>query len=345
MKYHEINSININGVLLTKSSIVKVRLDAEISHFLTDWFDEKDHLIAQTSGSTGTPKLISIQKQQMVNSAITTLDYLHLNKEKLISLLCLPTKYIGGKMMMVRAMVAKHCLLTLKPNSSPSIPDLKIDFAAFTPHQISNIVNSQNKHHLNKIKNIIIGGGKVNHTLEKSLESINSNIYETFGMTETVSHFALRKIGSTYFNVLPPSHLVESKNQTLKINSPHLGIKNLETNDIIEKKDELSFKWLGRKDFIINSGGVKIIPEIIESELSKDLNSKHFFIGKMPDDKLGEICIICYEKNILKEEKINHAIKKIDSILRPKKIIPISKIIYTANGKIDRQKSLKKLII
>lgn len=343
MNYQDLNSIIINRVSFSKNEIEKSnKLPQEIKQFLNEWFNEKDYIISKTSGSTGKPKEIKLKKQHMLNSALSTVHYLNV-KPNSTFLLALPVAFIAGKMMLIRGMLVNANIILTEPNLTPKLPLNKtIDFAAFTPIQIENLIHEQ-ANLVKKIHKIIIGGAPLKTSLEKQLLELNTNCYETFGMTETITHIALRKIGEKSFNTLPNISIDSGENNELIIHAPHLGIEELKTNDIIQKITSTEFKWIGRKDFIINSGGLKINPEELESQLAKELTSTAFFVHKKPHPLLGEACTLIYNRNLLEEKDIQKAIKKIASNLRPKELIPVDELIFTNTGKINRVETFKLL--
>ncbi len=266
----------------------------QIFDFLIDWFDASDVIITRTSGSTGEPKEIRLTKQAMRNSARMTNAFFGLDSSK-TALLCLPASYIAGKMMLIRAIVGGFNLITVEPKANPFENLQKaIDFTAITPYQLSYSTEALKTL---PVKNIIVGGGHVNHKLEKLAERIPANLYETYGMTETASHIALRQFNgekSEYFSILEGVSIRQDERGCLIIKAPHLTENELITNDIVEMKDEKSFKWLGRADSVINSGGVKIFPEQIEKKLETVINNP-FFVASLPDDTLGEKVILVIE--------------------------------------------------
>ena len=170
----------------------------EIHHFLEDWFSEKEFVLVKTSGSTGTPKLIQLQKKQMQYSALATGDFFQL-KEKKIALLCLPIKYIAGKMMLVRALTLGWHLDVVNASSNPlNMLSRKYDFTAMVPLQLENSIDK-----LHFIKKLIVGGGLVSNNLQEKLQSLTTEIFGTYGMTETITHIAVKKLNR--FSSLSPS--------------------------------------------------------------------------------------------------------------------------------------------
>jgi O-succinylbenzoic acid--CoA ligase len=307
-----------------------------VHSFLKEWENEQDFIEVKTSGSTGIPKIIQLAKVHCIESAKNTLSFLSL-KENDLALLCLSIETIAGKMMIVRSIVGNLKLLVTDPTSNPLIGiEQAIDFAAMVPLQVVKII-ADSSIKLNLIDKLIIGGGPVSTQLIENLKKIPYTAFQTFGMTETISHVALRKIGEiteTYYTALP-SVLFEEKNQQLIVHYPGVLKEDLLTNDLVELISTKTFKWLGRTDFIINSGGVKINPEEVESKLTTVINVP-FFIAGILDDHLGTKVILIVES----EEKINfnkEQLKKIiGSFAVPKTIYYCKKFERTTSGKINR---------
>ena len=171
----------------------------------------------------------------------------------------MPASYIAGKMMLVRAIVGGFNLLTVEPKANPfENLNVAIDFTAITPYQLTHSIETL---HSKTIRNIIVGGGQVNAKLEALAADIPTSMYETYGMTETASHIALRRFNgpekSDYFTVLDSVSIRQDKRKCLLIQAPHLAENELITNDIVELKGKKEFRWLGRADSVINSGGIK----------------------------------------------------------------------------------------
>lgn len=339
--HNQPDDIWINGFHYSRKELLRTKFDnTEISLFFEEWFNHDDFISINTSGSTGKPKNIPIKKEFMINSAVSTLQYIKIPKQKNF-FVCLPLKYIGGKMMMVRGLLNEANIIIQEASSTPDLRNLTTaEFGAFTPHQLHNILSEQ-ANELKRIKTLIIGGAPMSISLEKELLKLNKTAYETFGMTETISHIALRKIGEPYFHIIPPTTIDTTNQHELLISAPHLGIEKLKTNDLIEKIDENTFKWLGRKDFVINSGGIKIYPEHVEKILTSFLNPHHFFIGKLPDQVLGEKCVLFYLYSKFEKASLEKAVKEIETLYRPKELIPVKEILTTPTGKIDRLKTIE----
>lgn len=313
-----------------------------IAEFLIEWFGANEFINVTTSGSTGKAKTIQLSKEYLVNSAKRTGDFFNL-KNGDTALLCLPVKYIAGKMMLVRAIVLKLNILTIPPDSNP-LNHLKentqIDFAAMIPLQLTNSLN--NLESLQKISKLMIGGGHISNILIDSIQELNVEVYETYGMTETASHIALKKlcgnVRQDFFKTLPGININTDNRSCLVIKETY-SKNRIITNDIVRIINKQEFQWIGRYDNVINSGGIKINPEVIESRIGHLFNND-FFITSISDVKLGNKIVLLVEKEQLNAEEKVTLIESLNSILSkyemPKDIIAISNIVRTKSGKINR---------
>ena len=310
--------------------------EKKVGRFLLNWSDSKNFINVKTSGSTCSPKAIQIDKQSMVNSAIATGNYFDLQAGNK-ALHCLPTDYIAGKMMLVRAMVLGLEIDLVTPRSSPAFDaNLNYDFCAMTPMQLHNTVNK-----IANIKCLIVGGAKVSQTLISSVQQISTAVYETYGMTETITHIAVKKLNHTstkeYFKVLPNISIDIDERDCLVIQAHHLSRNEIVTNDIVKLIDKNEFEWLGRYDNVINSGGVKLFPEQIENKLAEFIHTP-FFVTSKKDNTLGEkvVLIVEDEKNTLDPS----AFSNLDKYEIPKEVYNVPKFKLTNNGKIKRKATL-----
>lgn len=310
--------------------------------FLKEWFSRSPFLKVKTSGSTGAPKEMMVEKERMMRSAALTCDFLGLDQGDK-SLLCMSLDYIAGKMMVVRALVAGLVLYPVTPSGNP-LKDTPVafDFAAMVPMQVYNSLQSaEERKRLKEIKNLIIGGGPVDASLEKELKNFPNKVYSTYGMTETLSHIAMRRLNgkdaSACYIPFPSVALSVSEDGALIIDAPLVASERLFTNDMVHMNPDGSFRIIGRVDNVINSGGIKMQTEEIE-ELIKPFVKGMFAITSIPDTKFGEIVVLVVEEEINQQlmARISPA------HFRPKKIIHMSKIPLTGTGKIDRN-TLRKL--
>ena len=316
--------------------------EKQVRDFIQEWFSSGSEVDVQTSGSTGSPKIFQISKDKMLNSAKMTCDFLKL-EEGDTALICLPVKYISGKMMVVRSIERKFRLILREPSINP-LKDLNeyISFCAMTPLQVE---NSLDKIHL--IKNLIIGGAAVAENLKNKIKSQLQNsehhckIYETYGMSETLSHIALKEIfpnTQNFFTVLNGIEISTDDRGRLQIFAPDLNSEKLITNDLVEIINNHQFRFLGRTDCVINSGGAKIFPEQLEAFVKSYIDNEVVFIG-IPDEQLGERLFIVVEgkeSEYMRSEILNLNYQK--SYHKPKGIIFVEELPRTPNGKIDRLK-------
>lgn len=327
-------------------------IDEEVSQFLIDWYDTSSDLIYQkTSGSTGTPKIIPIKKIHFINSALMTCTYFGLSNN-CNGLLCLSPKFIAGKMMLIRAMVSGMNLDTLRPSHllfSSIDPNKSYDFCAVTPSQLLSEIDHPT---IANFQNIIIGGGPFPENKIILLNKFhNTHFYATYGMTETVSHIALRKLNEPAsdlaFQLLDGFTIATDEDNRLIIYPSHVNSQTIHTNDIVELTSPNRFMILGRYDNVIISGGLKINPERIEEKL-KSLIPYPFIIFGQNDPFWGEILVILIELKQADQDIVNNFKSKVGSVLErheiPKKVFTTASFTYTETGKIDRQKSLKNLI-
>ena len=319
-------------------------ISEDLHHFLSIWFSTDAHILVKTSGSTGNPKSISLRKDFMINSALATGSYFQLG-ENTKALCCLPINFIAGKMMIVRALVLGWNLDIIEPTSNPLGKITKeYDFSAMVPLQLRNSLSK-----INQIKTLIVGGGVVSLDLEKALQTVNTNCYATYGMTETSTHIAIKKLNKlnqfhleaeAVYTTLSDVTISKDKRSCLVIHASKVSNETIITNDVVELISKTKFIWKGRIDYVINSGGVKLHPEEIEQKLSDTIHDR-FFVAGIPDEILGEKLILLIEgKNyqITKEHFSNLSRFEI-----PKETFFLPKFLETGSGKIHRYKTLDLL--
>lgn len=327
---------DVNDMRTVAYSYIKEGADFQkpVGNFFLDWFDDKPYLEVNTSGTTGAPKLIRIDKQAMVNSALATGDFFGLNPGDK-ALHCLPTKYIAGKMMFIRAFILGLDMDFVAPSANPLYNnDTFYDFAAMVPLQAKSSIAG-----LKRVKKMIVGGAKINPDLEKQLMKVSTKVYETYGMTETITHIAAKIVGEKAFTVLPEVTISYDDRNCLVLHAPRISDEVIVTNDIVELVNENQFKFIGRYDNVINSGGIKLIPEEIEQKLFDKIEPR-FFIASKEDKELGEKVILVIEGEEFELE--NTLFDDLDKYEKPKEVIFISKFQETATGKILRKESLEK---
>ena len=322
--------------------------ETHIYEFILNWLNDEDHILVNTSGSTGKPKTIALKKSQMAYSARQTCDFFQLNTES-TGLLCLPAAYIAGKMMIVRGLVCGFNLITREPSGNPFANlNEKIDFAAITPFQLFQSLETLKNE--KSVKTVIAGGGEISPDLEKEVQDIPVRIFATYGMTETSSHIALRQVNgderSNDFQVIGETKINTDKRNCLVLENPYLFDAKLFTNDIVDVISENWFRWLGRFDNIINTGGIKVIPEEIEKTIAH-LQPEVMVVSSVPDNKLGETVVLAIETEGLIEKSQENLLRQIKLLVQPyaipQKIFCIPEFPRTDNGKINR-KVLKDLL-
>ena len=307
-----------------------------LEDFLSEWNNDSDRVLVHTSGSTGKPKPMMVEKKRMLNSARITCDFLGL-KPGDSALLCMSLDYIAGKMVVVRSIERHLHLISVSPSGHPlkdiNLKDAngkdvngEITFAAMVPMQVYNTLQvPEERERLTHIRHLIIGGGSIDASLEKELRSLPGNIaiWSTYGMTETLSHIALRRINgaeaSEWYQPFDSVKISQTDEGCLVIDAPLVCAETLVTNDIVEiepyiynkvekhdkeekhdKVEKLRFRIKGRKDNVICSGGIKIQIEEVEALLKPHLE-KPFMIAKKKDEKFGEIAVLLTEDEDIKK--------------------------------------------
>lgn len=311
--------------------------EKELFSFIKEWFNQSISITVRSSGSTGKSKEIKLLKRNMRLSAMKTIRFFDLGKGQ-NALLCLPVRYIAGKMMVIRAFEAGMNLITIKPESAPDLSGIKkIDFAAMTPHQVKSLLSK--RLWVAYIRKLIVGGEAVGAELSNQVTKCSVTAYETYGMTETMSHVALREITADYpipFRALPGVRFSTDERNCLRIEVDFLS-SSIQTNDIVELISETSFIYKGRNDFIINTGGIKLNPEKMESDLQKATGIE-VIVSSVPDKKYGEKVILVFSSRISHAE-IEHIQRHFASdniYCFVKNYTVIKNIPKTANGKTDR---------
>ncbi|RZJ52634.1 MAG: O-succinylbenzoic acid--CoA ligase [Flavobacterium sp.] len=337
------NYFKINGYHLNADDLCRVaysyikegdKNEQAIGEFLLDWFDDKEYIEMKTSGTTGLPKLVQLQKRAMIHSALSTGDFFELEPGNK-ALLCLPVQFIAGKMMLVRSLILGLDLDIVAPTTEPlALNSTVYDFVAMVPLQVQNSIEG-----LKNVKKLIVGGAKMDAALEeKVLPLIKTKVYETYGMTETITHIAARRVGENVFTVLPNVTIAQDNRGCLSITVPYISDEPVVTNDLVEIIRENQFIFLGRIDNVINSGGVKLIPEQIEAKLVDKINARFFATG-IPDSILGEKLILVIEGE--KQDFAPDFFDVLGKFEKPKEIVFVPKFKENENGKLLRKPSLE----
>lgn len=344
--------ITIDGVTYTAEDC-RTRLRAEFSHqygedsfqvqlagFLQEWFDGSDTLSVHTSGSTGVPKELRVEKERMMNSARMTVDFLGLQAGD-TALLCMPLPYIAGKMVVVRTLVAGLNLIPVHPSGHPlaGLSEAPV-FAAMIPMQVFNALQVPGECEiLQQVRQLIIGGGAVDDALASVLKTFPQSVWSTYGMTETLSHIAMRRLSggkaSEWYTLFEGVTVSVSPEGTLVIYAPAVNPDRLETNDLVELDAQGRFRVLGRRDNTINTGGVKVQIEQVEAALHPHLPFP-FVITSAPDAKFGERVVMLVEGVAEDHPRIAPAIAALPPYWRPKQIIGVASLPKTGTGKPDR---------
>ena len=287
--------------------VAQLRFELELLVFLRTWFDDNPELEVKTSGSTGTPKVMSVSKERMMNSARLTLEFLQLKRGDR-ALLCMPLEYIAGKMVVVRALVGGLDLHVVAPCGHPlQKVAADLDFAAMIPLQVYNSLQKTGERaRLAAVKQLIIGGGAIDAALEQELRSFPHKVWSTYGMTETLSHIALRRLNgpeaSEFYQPFAQVKLSLSPEDTLVIEAPQVSAQTLVTNDIVVFNDHGQFRIKGRKDNVINSGGIKLQIEELEEQLKALQPQWDFLISSQPHPKFGQVVVLLLTKRSLPSE-------------------------------------------
>ena len=322
-------------------------------HFCSSWLSGQAIFDFQTSGSTGVPKKVSFTRDQLIVSAMLTEKALQYQSGE-TALVCLDVKFIAGAMMLVRSLVSGLNIVVVTPSSDPfeSVTD-KIDFVAMVPLQVTTLLSSR-RNPFHSMKSVIVGGAPLDKSSIESLQNVSASVYATYGMTETITHIALQKLNGSdrqdSFQALPGVILDTDSRGCLTIQADHLGNVPIITNDLVERIDKDKFLWIGRADRIINSGGVKVQAEKIESivgslfEKNNILN--RFFAAGIPDVHLGEKVVLIVEGNLSAniEEILRLEFQRLSKYEIPQDIIHTPKFAETATQKIDRLETLRRIL-
>ncbi|MEM9051003.1 MAG: AMP-binding protein [Bacteroidota bacterium] len=337
--------IQLNDRFIAKgdlnSVLPKDEFEGKIINYCHELFDESSEAVIQTSGSTGKKKNIIFQKSSLIQSAEATNSYFGLSSQT-TALLSLPMDYVAGKLMVVRAIVGEHNLIAKKPESNP-LKDLNqpIDFAPLTPHQVQSILKDSPSR-IDLIKTVLLGGLPVTKEISRRIQDSGTVFYEGFGMAETLTHIGVRKIidsEEAFFQPMKDVILAVDNRGCLIIDRPGITQGKLVTNDLVSLEKN-GFRWLGRIDNLINSGGIKIFPEEIEELLNSQITS-NFFVAGIPDQKFGQIVSLFIEGQ---EEFDLNKIEFESPYHKPKRVIHVKKFTYTESGKIKRQETVARAL-
>jgi len=321
----------------------------DIEGFYQEWSNRQDTITVYTSGSTGSPKKMKLAKEKVRHSARATGLFFSFQKGQKL-LLNLSVKHIAGKLMLVRAWLFEMDIIVLPVARNPLLEEevtelfnrhKPIHFGAFVPYQVSAILeNDRTRALYASIQQVIIGGAALHSTLEEQLKELPNRNFATFGMTETITHFALRNLEQEQpvYSCLPGFTIKTDERNCLVLEANPLT-DELITNDRVLPIDSTRFEWLGREDFVINSGGVKISPEQLERKVGYLFSDQaYFFFGKA-DQELGERVVLFVEG---KEQHTKGQLKgELSKILNkyevPKDVYFIPAFERTGSGKVIRK--------
>lgn len=349
MNYRQYDTLTINGLPLKGEEIIRYCENSDqdnlrqLGKFMEEWMKNDDFIWLKTSGSTGAPKEIIVEKKQMLSSASMTALFFGF-EEGQTALLCLPMRYIAGKMMVVRALYSRLNLLCVEPGPSPvtSVSDSTvIDFVPLVPMQLLGVNSTK------KIRKILLGGSAISPSMEEAFQSLQAEIFEGYGMTETLSHIALRRVNgagkSDVYRALPGVHIETDERGCLIADVSFLN-HLVYTNDVVDLKSDKEFIWRGRYDNVINSGGIKFFPEEIEKKLASVIHDR-FFIAGLPDERFGEKLCLLVEGDEYPKERYDTLLSDITRHLqkyeKPRDIFFIKNFKTTASGKIIRGQTVE----
>ena len=357
---HAFDSLTLDGRALTRMEVYehfdrlrKKRRKAEI------WKDEIYHLVmeltllsgnsisASTSGTTGPPKNMRIPRRDLVNSARLTAETFDLHEGDR-ALLCLPCAYIAGKMMLIRAMALGLDLHVMDPRGSvlDNLGDIKdrFRFTAMVPLQLHRAIQEDRARVESQFEIILLGGGPVSAALEEDLQGLRTAVFQGYGSTETVTHAALRRLNGPAINevyhAIGSVRFSSDERGCLMVHTPHLRTKQHVTNDQVDLIDDTHFRWLGRIDNVILSGGKKIYPEQLEAKTAGVIPFPHFFMA-FPDDRLGEAVALVLETDLGAEEILDEVLQTLISVLSehelPRRVTAMRAFLRTGSGKVVRR--------
>ncbi len=319
--------------------------EKELAGFLKEWYNSNGFIKVKSSGSTGKPKTIRLMKEFVAQSAARTTQYFRLTEGDRI-LHCLPLNFIAGKLMVVRALLKNLDLYWVDPSTGFSfLQQEKFRFAAMVPHQVKKILAREPSPGawLRNIDQLLIGGSALPQLLETQLQNIPTACYSSYGMTETATHIALRRINGNdpeeWYHCLTDVRVGLSKKGCLQIYMPGLKNEPLQTTDLAEMKNEKTFRILGRSDNAIISGGIKFFPEQLEKKLESFIREP-FLISSLPHDSLGKQLVLVVEGK--KSAEFTNRLQEIcrchlDTFEQPRQIAFVSEIPKTKNGKLKRK--------
>ncbi|MDF7812281.1 AMP-binding protein [Hymenobacter sp. YC55] len=332
--------------------------EAKVLDFCRQWLNGTQDVALHTSGSTGQPQPVLMKRQQLEASARRTGDYFDLGPGDRM-LVCLNCEFVGGMMMLVRGFERRMHLTIVEPQADPFalVPaEAEFTFASFVPLQLRAVLAAGHAPRLNQMKAILVGGAAVEQSLAKEIRQLTVPVYLTYGMTETASHIALRRLNgpdlTTAYRVLPGIHVGQDARGCLTVRADVTDNQLITTNDHVKLLDPHTFEWLGRLDFVINSGGVKVQAEKVEQVLEVallelNLPVRRAFVAGQPDARLGEQVTAYLEGEPLPEAQQQQLLsllrKRLSKYERPRELVYVGEFRTTASGKLNRRATLQSL--
>ncbi len=329
--------------------------ELKVLRLCQEWMSGRATWTFQTSGSTGTPKTITFTRAQLEASARLSEKALHLQAGQ-TSLICLDPAFIAGAMMVIRSLVTGMNMIAKTPSANPLAGIHEpIDFAALVPYQVSRVMD-EDPSLLSGVGTIIIGGAPLSPDVSGKLIQHPGSIYATYGMTETITHVALQKLNEPgrqdYFELLPGIEIRTDESGCLSLYVPHISGDWITTHDVVALLAKNKFRWLGRFDRVINSGGVKVQPEKVEQVIEYIFGQlridRRFFVTGLPDPKLGERVALVVEGPVpdsTQEDQFRKLMsEKLGAFEIPRSIHYVSRFKETETQKIDRVKTLQQVI-
>lgn len=310
-----------------------------LNSFIADWISDVPFITAHTSGSTGKPKEIRLLKSDMRVSACATNAFFGINENSVIGM-ALSVDYIAGKMMTVRALESGAALAAIAPTNDVRLPDSHpvIDLLAVVPSQLKSFIDRPE--YAARVRNLLVGGASPSSDDLHALALLGYHVWISYGMTETCSHVALAggDDARRVFKAMPGISFDVTDDERLVIRAPHFSFRELVTNDIVSLIGDSRFMWRGRADGVINSGGIKFLPEEIETLYAPFLDGKRFYVSWMPDAKWGQALALVIEADVSEKEKIEYRLASgvADHRRLPKCIFTVGKLSEASNGKIRR---------
>lgn len=308
-----------------------------IEEFTSQWTDGRDFIEAHTSGSTGAPKPVRLLKSDMEISAKATCSRFGIDSSSTL-VIPLSMDYIAGKMMAVRSFVSGARLVTLPPSRHPleKYQGGHIDLLAIVPSQIDGLLSAID--HIS-VGNVIIGGAPMTHAQEQRLAEAGVNAFATYGMTETCSHVALRPVTQPCYEAMPRMRFSTTADDCLIIDTGKMSVGRISTRDVVELHSPTSFRWLGRADNCINSGGVKLFPELIEERLATVMSGRQFYITSRRSEEWGSEAVMVILDDTAADDELKAAIEQaLPPYWRPKCYLNDPEPQFTSSGKLIRKR-------